>query len=217
MQSCLPDDPRTIAPTLRQLHTQNAVVTEIQNLLSEDEAQYLIREATAVGMTRSTGGLNRVVSADRTSSTAHLGKGSTPVVQCLEKRIATIAGMPPTHLEPLQVTQYKHSQQYKPHYDYFGTPRDRGGERTTTIFAYLHSDQLDAGKCGGATAFPKLKDDQGNMLQVFPKVGNAVMWSNRNFDGSVNEYTLHGGEQVTCKGAHKIGLNAWFGDAAWSS
>ena len=33
--------------------------------------------------------------------------------------ISTIAGLPTTHLEPLQVTDYTHKQEYKAHYDYF--------------------------------------------------------------------------------------------------
>jgi hypothetical protein len=49
-------------------------------------------------------------------------------------------------------------------------------------------------------------------LKVYPKKGNAIMWSNRTLNGKLNEDTLHSGEKLTCQGSHKVGLNAWFRD-----
>ena len=84
-----------------------------------------------------------------------------------------------------------------------------------TVFAYLEDTRCSDGKCGGATSFLKLKDGENNPLRVYPKKGSAVMWSNRTFNGGLNAETLHSGEPVTCKDAHKVGLNAWFRDKPW--
>tara|TARA_X000000950_G_scaffold288854_1_gene407932 strand:- start:25332 stop:25934 length:603 start_codon:yes stop_codon:yes gene_type:complete len=195
-----------------------AVVTEIQDMLLAEEADYLVKNAPTPVRSSVMGKDGKSeFSRVRTSSTAHMPRGSDPVISCIENRIATISGQPGTHLEPLQVTDYKHKQKYDPHHDYFGnkTAQSGRGERTTTVFAYLKDDMLAHGSCGGATAFPKLRDLGGEPLRVFPKKGNAVMWSNRTLDGKVNARTLHGGEAITCPQAHKIGLNAWFRDQPW--
>ena len=58
------------------------------------------------------------------------------VVKCIGKRLATIAGMPAKSLEPLQITEYKHGQRYKAHFDDSGI----GPKRIKTILAYLNAD-----------------------------------------------------------------------------
>lgn len=216
MQCCLPNDSRTVHPVLRQLHTENAVVTEIQGLMLPEESEYLRRHAETQGFEASTVvGEKGENSTDnrRTSRTSFLPKGKDPVINCIGERIATIAGHPMSHMEPMQVTDYKHKQEYKAHHDYFGKKGEP--DRTMTVFAYLHSEECEEGKCGGATAFYNLKQADGEPLRVFPKPGNAVMWSNRTLKGELNPMTLHSGEKLTCTGAHKVGLNAWFRDTEW--
>ena len=217
MQSCLPDDHRVVTPTFRQLHSNDAVVTEIQNLMLEDEARYIVKAADTVGWNNSTvvtknGGSEP--DARRTSQTAFLPKDEDRVLECISRRIATLATQPATHMEPMQVTHYKNKQEYKQHHDYFNRPNEP--ERTTTVFAYLHSQACDTGKCGGATMFHELKQPSGEPLKVYPRIGNAVMWSNRTSDGKVNSKTLHSGEKLQCENADKIGLNVWFRDQPWA-
>lgn len=216
MQSCLPKDSRQIRPVLTQIHDKNVVVTEIQNLMFPEEADYIRSKALNIGFDDST-----VVSSKgssekdprRTSQTSFLPKHEDDVIDCIGRRISTIAGQPHTHMEPMQVTDYKNKQEYRAHHDYFGV--SGGPERTMTVFAYLHSVDCDTGACGGATAFHNLKKDDGSHLRIYPKPGNAVMWSNRTATGGLNADTLHSGEKLTCVSAHKVGLNAWFRDAAW--
>ena len=130
------------------------------------------------------------------------------VVDCIGKRLATIAGLPASNLEPLQLTDYKHKQRYKAHFD----DRGLGPKRLKTIFAYLNGDDdLASGMCGGATAFYRLKGKDGRPLRVYPRKGSAVMWSNFT-KGRHNDRTLHAGEPVTCEGCRKTGMNAWFLD-----
>lgn len=215
MKSCIPGDKKEVIPTYNQSNDKNAVVTEVSKLLLDEEADYLIKKAKEKGLQRSSvrGEKKDEYSKVRTSSTSFLDKSQDDVVSCIEKRIATVAQQPVSNLEPLQVTAYSKSQKYDPHHDYF-PPNQVGvhGQRTVTVFSYLNT--VDSG-CGGATSFPQLKNKKGEPLKVFPKKGNAVMWSNRKPTGEPNEATLHGGEAVTCAATQKYGLNAWFRDNEW--
>lgn len=217
MESCLPGDRRRVTPVLRQLHSQDVVVTHIQGLLLREERQHLL-EASAHSFRPSTvvtqSGEEAVVSG-RTSHSAFLAKGSDPVIDCLGERLATMAQQPIAHLEPLQLTKYRKTQEYRPHHDYLGVA-EGDSERTTTVFAYLQSDGCtERDRCGGATVFPELTTDDGEALRVYPSAGDAVMWSNRTAGGGLNSSTLHGGERIECEGSQKVGLNAWFRDRPW--
>ena len=215
MQSCLPNDSRQLHPILRQLHDKDAVVTEIEGLLLPEEAEYLVRTAGHVGFEDSTVMRDGrpVKDTQRTSRTAFLPKSKDDVVDCIGARISTVVGQSSRFMEPMQVTDYTHKQQYSAHHDYFNRPNEP--ERTTTLFAYLHEEKCSTGLCGGSTTFHNLTQANGEPLRVYPKVGNAVMWSNRTSDGGLNAETLHSGEKLTCDGARKIGLNAWFRDKVW--
>jgi len=150
-------------------------------------------------------------SEDRTSRTAYLPEKGDAVIDCLGQRLATLAGMPLAHLEQLQVTDYAHEQRYMAHLDdpgFDGEPR-----RLKTVFVYLQDDGLADGRCGGATAFYRLRRKDGQPLRVFPRKGNALLWSNIKPDGRRDGRMLHAGEPVTCKESHKTGLNAWFLDS----
>lgn len=213
MKSCIVGDSRLVTPVLRQLHTDNVVVTEISGLLLREEATYLV-DSTRAQLRPSTVARTSApatIDVNRSSRTAFVDR-SDPVVDCLEDRMATIAGLARTHMEPMQVTDYTNKQEYKPHYDYF----DRAGEsdRTTTLFAYLQEYKCGE-ECGGATVFPRLQQASGKPLRVYPTVGNAVMWSNRTHTGGVNPHTLHSGEALRCADSHKVGLNVWFRDEKW--
>lgn len=213
MQSCLPQDKRTISPTLSQIHDKGTVVTKVSNMLLDSEADYLVKKAHEKGLGRSTVGGNEY-SDVRTSFTSYLDKSQDNVISCIEKRIATVAHQPVTNLEPLQVTAYAESQKYDPHHDWFepGTEGDMG-QRTITVFSYLNT--VDEA-CGGATAFPLLKSGKNKQpLRVYPKKGSAVMWSNKTSKGTNDGLTLHGGEEIKCKNKSKYGLNAWFRDTPW--
>lgn len=192
-----------------QLHGDAPVVTQISELILPEEADHLIRIAEGIGLKRSTveGSGGSLRSEERTSDTAFIPKSHDPIVECIEKRIATVAQQPHSHLEPLQVTRYGVGQKYSAHHDYF-VHNGSKPQRTTTVFTYLKGLE-DGEACGGETAFPKLG------LSVSPVSGNAVMWSNRQPGGAVEPQTLHAGRPVTCEEHTKIGLNAWFQDTRW--
>ena len=217
MQSCLTDDSRRVYPVVSQLHSEGAVINHVQGLLLPEEAEELVRMGNGEFRPSTVVGGSSGESVGRTSKTAFLPKASTDFVQCIESRLATLASHPVSHLEPLQLTEYRSSQQYRPHHDYFpNVENGEGRQRTTTVFAYLKSEGMEDGSCGGATAFSWLNGEGGEPLRVYPKQGDAVMWSNRTLTGEVNPKTLHGGEPVTCDHGHKVGLNAWFRDGPWT-
>lgn len=216
MKSCIPGDNKKVFPTYNQMRDKDAVVTEVSQLLLDEEADHLIKKAKESGLERSQVRRNESdeYSGVRTSSTSFLKKNHDQIVSCIEKRIATVAQQPVSNLEPLQVTAYFKGQKYDPHHDYFDTDKTgKQGQRTITVFSYLNT--VDSG-CGGATAFPLLTNENGEPLKVFPKKGNAVMWSNTKTTGEPNNSTLHGGEAVTCAATQKYGLNAWFRNNEWS-
>ena len=130
-----------------------------------------------------------------------------PVVACVAKRLATLAGMPASSVEPLQVTRYTEGQQYRPHTD--DPRRAPRRKRLKTIFTYLSDEGLSDGKCGGATKFARLRS-AGRPLRAFPRTGRGVMWANYTPEGKLDGRTEHAGEPVTCAGTIKWGLNAWF-------
>jgi hypothetical protein len=146
------------------------------------------------------------VTSFRTSESAHLARGQTPLVAEIEKRVAAIIGCPVSHLEPLQVVRYTPGQQFRPHHDYFapGTPGHAramatSGQRQSTIFIYLND--METGETGGRTIFPKLE------LAIRPRAGKAVWWCNCKPNGQEEPLTLHAGEPPIK--STKYAINVW--------
>ena len=102
MQSCLPGD-QPVYPVLRQLTSKQPIVTQVDGLLPPAECAYLVKTAHGAGFEASEIEGRGEVRSLRTSRTADLPEDD-PVVQCIERRLATIAGIPATSLEPLQAT-----------------------------------------------------------------------------------------------------------------
>ena len=137
------------------------------------------------------------VSNDRTSTTKFIQKPDE-VIGCIRERIATYALQPITHLEPLQLTSYKQTQQYRPHFDAFsGKPKN---QRTTTLLAFLNDVDDD---CGGKTYFPKLD------IAVTPTAGDALIWNSLDWKGDIEKKSLHSGCPLTCSSEKHV-MNAWF-------
>ena len=130
------------------------------------------------------------VHAARTSDGMFFERGETPLIDRIERRIATLLNWPLDRGEGLQILRYRPGAQYKPHNDYFdpeqpGTPKivERGGQRVGTLVMYLNTPER-----GGATVFP----DVG--LEVAPVRGSAVFFSYDRPHAITK--TLHGGAPV---------------------
>ena len=87
------------------------------------------------------------------------------------------------------------------------SPMRRPASRSGQV-AETHSHIVS---CGGATVFHRLRRN-GRPLRIFPRLGNALMWSNFDADGNLDQRTRHAGEPVLCDN-QKIGVNAWFLDS----
>ena len=168
-------------------------VVVLGGLLSDDECEALMaaarpRMSRSLTVATQTGG--QEVNADRTSQGMFFTRGEGELVARIEQRIARLVRWPVERGEGLQVLRYVPGTEYKPHYDYFdpeqpgtATLLQRGGQRVGTVVIYLNEPER-----GGATSFP----DVG--LQVAPKRGNAVFFSNARAHPGTR--TLHGGAPV---------------------
>jgi hypothetical protein len=112
-------------------------------------------------------------------------------------RAAAMTGLPYTHLEGVYVTRYKESGFYLEHIDY---GQHFTIDRLYTVLLYLNDMTPEQ---GGSTVFPNLH------IEVQPRVGRAVAWTNINPDGSFHPETSHAAMPVNA-GAEKWVINFWF-------
>lgn len=129
--------------------------------------------------------------------------GNDRILNDIEKRIASITGMPKENGENLHVLCYGIGGEYQPHYDYFnaGTPGgneqlSRGGQRVASLIMYLNNPTA-----GGETIFPRAN------ISVTPKKGDAVLFYNCTPNGAVDPNSLHGGAPV--KAGEKWIMTRW--------
>lgn len=162
-------------------------------LLSNAECDELVTLSRA-RMTAS-----QVVDSDTGGEIAHEGRsssgygfqrGATPLIDRIERRIATLLKWPLENGEGLQILRYRVGQEYRPHHDYMdpalpGAPAflARGGQRVASLVMYLNTPTD-----GGATNFPEIG------LEVTAVKGNAVFFSYERPHPSTK--TLHGGMPV---------------------
>ncbi|MCE2659439.1 MAG: 2OG-Fe(II) oxygenase [Rubrivivax sp.] len=168
-------------------------VVVFEGLLTLDECQALVdlsspRLARSETVDNSNGG--NEVNAARTSDGMFFGRGETPLIERIERRIALLLRWPVENGEGLQILRYRPGAEYLPHYDYFDPVHpgskpilQRGGQRVGTLVMYLSAPLR-----GGATTFPHVG------LEVGPVPGNAVFFSYDKPHPSTG--TLHGGAPV---------------------
>jgi len=167
----------------------------LQNLLDHAECDALVtlarnRLQRSPVVNPDTGDENLIDA--RTSMGAMFQVGEHALLQRIEARIAAVTGVPVDHGEGLQILNYKPGGEYQPHFDFFNPKRPGearqlrvGGQRVATMVIYLNSPPA-----GGATAFPRIG------LDVAPVKGNAVLFSYKLPDGTLDERTLHAGLPV---------------------
>jgi len=169
-------------------------VAVLGNVLSDEECDALI----AYGEERFT--RSRTVAAagggqidpGRTSDGCTMHRGEIDVVSKIEARLAHIANWPVERGEGLQLLRYGVGAEYKPHFDWFdaripGQAQLFGtaGQRVGTIVMYLNDVEA-----GGGTLFPELG------LEVAPRKGGAVFFTNVTPEGNACRLSLHGGSPV---------------------
>ena len=142
------------------LSTESPLLRVLHNLLSAEECEGLIKEASPRlqrAKTVDSSGKQQI-DARRTSEGMFFAMGESPLIQRIEQRIASLLSMPVDHGEGLQVLHYLPGQQYEPHYDWFDPEQPgfaaitaKGGQRIASLVMYLNTPEE-----GGGTSFPEL-------------------------------------------------------------
>lgn len=188
----------TIVTPDRDVHVLLSVespnVAVLANLLSEEECAALIaygeeRMQRSTTIAAAGGGQ---IDAARTSDGCMMQRGEIEIATRVEARLAHIANWPVERGEGLQLLRYGVGAEYKPHFDWFdnGVPGQAklfgtAGQRTATIVMYLNDVEA-----GGGTLFPELG------LEVAPRKGGAVFFTNVTPEGNPDRLSLHGGSPV---------------------
>ena len=203
----------------KRLINAEPFVYEIKNFLTKAEIEYiksivkerkLKRSYTDEGDTKIGMKKKKIVSEERTSTFTFLGKFQDRLVRTMETRAADLVGLPPSHVEPIQIVSYRKGQHFDVHHDL--GPWDpevdvvefiRSPTRLATLFVYVNTVEN-----GGETEFPVCK------LKCKPTEGTAILWSNvrRNERGEwvPDSRTIHRGCPV--QSGRKIGMNVWITD-----
>jgi hypothetical protein len=106
----------------------------------------------------------------------------------------------PSVVEALQLVRYTSPRaQYRVHHDHGAYYQKSQEHRPWTVLIILQAPEE-----GGYTSFPKLD------LQIIPRAGDAIVWSNVHPDGSVDPDMVHAGEPPL-KGK-KVAMNVWVGE-----
>jgi prolyl 4-hydroxylase len=129
-------------------------------------------------------------SRTRTSWSAELDCGQTPMIRDIEHRIAGFAKFPRAHVERLNPLRYAPGQKFDEHHD--------GGFRPKTVFIYLNDIPADD---EGETYFPYLG------IKIKPLKGAAVLWPNVDEHGNADMNMRHMG--LPPKTATKYGMNCF--------
>ena len=188
------------AKELQQSYTVEQVcdsprIYTIENFLSHEECDYLIKKATPkLQRSRVLGQAagENIVDKARTSSGAFLCSRGDQIMKAIEKRIQKITSIPAENGEDFHILHYLHAQEYLPHFDFFDGSYPagkaclaRGGQRVASFIIYLHDTEK-----GGETIFPNAG------VSVAPVKGNAVLFYNCLPNGDVDTMSLHGGAPV---------------------
>mmetsp|Transcript_8035 Transcript_8035/g.11583 ORF Transcript_8035/g.11583 Transcript_8035/m.11583 type:complete len:342 (+) Transcript_8035:37-1062(+) len=146
------------------------VLLAIDNFLSKDMCQSIIQAAeSSTTLQRSTMGTTYEESMSRTSDSCWLKESQCEVpLRLLTERVARVSGVPPNHMENLQVVRYLPGQEFTIHTDHlhsFNNFQCRG--RLATCLIYLQEPMG-----GGETRFFEFKQN------VNPRQGTAVFFWN---------------------------------------
>jgi len=175
-------------------------ISIVENFVTRAEAEYLIaRASNSLTDSQITIDNMRIKDSYRTSQTAIVldPNHMDPAVIVIIRRAAMLLSLPASHVESVYVTRYRGGEYYKAHQDAFP---GFDGDRLYTALIYLNDLAEDA---GGGTVFEKLN------VGVRPKCGRAVIWTNKNQDGTTHPETLHEALPVA-PGAVKWVIQLWF-------
>lgn len=169
----------------------------IDNFISPDDCNAIVEQASAMKMVRSTLGTMRSECSIRTSETVWLRENenvkssATRSMRYLTTRVSRLSGLPPSHMENLQVVRYTAGQKFDVHTDHLDSFNELDCKgRLASCLIYLnsanetqcenniednsdHAAKSDIGTFeGGSTYFPEYN------ISITPKLGRALFWWN---------------------------------------
>ena len=165
----------------------------ISNLLSDEERQYIMKQAEPRLRVSTVGRDFQIDTTTRVSETAWL-EPSDPVINRVIERCLNLVNEPIENCEQLQILRYKPGGHYKPHQDAF-SDKDPNSRAYTVILA-LNDDYED-----GQTEFPNLNKNYKL------KAGDALFFHTLDNYGLMTSKALHGGKPV--KSGEKWICNLW--------
>ena len=122
-------------------------------------------------------------------------------------RASNFLQVDPNLVEALQVVRYTTPDaEYKLHHDHGGFYGKETEHRPWTMLIFLND--VDS---GGYTSFPELG------IEVVPRAGDALIWSNTKEDGTVDPDMVHMGKPPNGEGIEKYAVNVWFGESTIQS
>ena len=183
------------------MSSDNGVVI-IDDFISHEDCQYLIKTFDDKVFRSCVVGSG--VHESRTSSTYYMPNDDA-VVMALKQKAAALLNIPVENIETLQFLRYMKGERYKYHYDYL-VGDNVPNQRVHTVLVYLNTL---APEDGGATSFFYYKK------KVSPKEGVAVWFRNMNSDGTLNNDSMHSGEEILTEGAVKYAINIWTRQSKW--
>jgi len=173
----------------------------------------------------------------RTSSQYFLPTTRDKALEAVDARVQALTRIPISHAEYIQVLMYNHMEHYSAHHDFFdpaayaSNPEmlasvEHGAKnRLATVFFYLNNvtDLPDVSLGGGQTNFPRAvtaewpnggpqpRDyfDCSKGLSVYPQGGKVIIFYSMQPDGTMDDFSLHGGCDVLEKTATKWSANFW--------
>jgi len=124
-------------------------------------------------------------------------------------KLFSATGFPltPDYIEPLQLVRYQPGERFAPHHDYHEVAESsiQGEQRafTVLIFGSTFSSTDD----GGETHFPHLG------VSVWPRKGDALVWSNVDDEGEPNPRSQHEGRPPV--NGVKVAINCWIANTPY--
>lgn len=159
---------------------------------------------------------SEIFSTYRTSLSTYIDREDA-AARCIYDRVSEFQGYEPVdNVESIQVTAYAKGQQFRNHFDWYGSDANVTKDRITTFFGIL---EADCDNCG--THFPdisanwtglderwcRIVDCDAEALTVLPLPGSALFWRNLHMDNTGDRRTRHAGLPLS-RGT-KTGLNIW--------
>lgn len=185
-------------------------VLVIDNFLSAEECQSIIRTSQEQGLQHSTlhSGASAKQTRDlstRSSSNTWLPRDTNALTERIYQQAAQVMGLDPelfqkyhdssphhhSIAESLQVVRYKKGgEEYQPHHDFVYPSINHRYQPTrfATLLLYLNDVPT-----GGETRFPRAVNNyNAEGLELKPKAGRALLFYNLLDDGNVDDLSQHG-------------------------